>query len=367
MKSEPAAPARVKIAGVTINLKNAWGKPMGFVLLAFVIGATISQASFAFADDSATNPFRAIWDAIGDLQAKTESLQSQIDELKTQPGTTTAVSQIVTKTSDSSLAIEVAGGQSGQTLVTFIVRNSGPDNAVGTKLTAFYQPSLFQINFVQGADCSDGSRGIIECYLGTLTSGSEARVTIDATPVSLGQQAIITADLSSITRDTKPVDNHAEAVFVTSTAPVVEQQPQQPEIQQPGLTVQTDKASYLLGEQVILSGNVSQPVEGLPVIIQVFNPNGAAYSFAQVNVTSSGSYSYTFAIGGDLGPSGQYRILASYGSATAETTLLFTNEQPTVNEQPEQSTTEQQSSTGESSGGGSSEAGSSGAETGSAG
>lgn len=341
MKSEPSAPSRAsKIAGVTINLKNVWGKPLGFVLLAFVIGATISQASFAFADDSATNPFRAIWDAIGELQTRTESLQSQINDLKTQQGTTAPVTQIA-KTSDGSLAIEVAGGESGQTLVTFVARNSGPDNAVGTKLTAFYQPSLFQINFIQGADCTDGSRGIIECYLGTLATGSETRVTINATPVSLGQQAIISADLSSITRDTNPADNHAEAVFTTSTAPVVEQQ-QQPEIQQPGLTVQTDKTSYVLGEEVILSGKVDQPLEGVPVIIQVFNPNGAAYSFAQVNATSSGSYSYTLAIGGDLAPSGQYRILASYGSATAETTLLFTNEQPSASEQP---VAEQQNST----------------------
>lgn len=47
MKSEPSAPARAfKIAGVTINVKNVWGKPLGFVL-AFVISATISQAEEA--------------------------------------------------------------------------------------------------------------------------------------------------------------------------------------------------------------------------------------------------------------------------------------------------------------------------------
>lgn len=200
------------------------GKPLAFILLAFVIGATVSQGSFAFADDSSTNPFRAIWDAIGELQFKTESLQAQIDELKSQQGTVSAA-QTVTKNSEASLAIDVTAGQSGQTLMTLIVRNAGPDSAVGVKLTTFYQRSLFQVNFVQGAECSDGSRGIIECYLGTVVAGSEARVVVDATPISIGQQAIITADLSSITTDLNLVNNHAEAVFVTSVAPVAQPAP----------------------------------------------------------------------------------------------------------------------------------------------
>lgn len=200
------------------------GKPVAFILLAFVIGATVSQGSFAFADDSSTNPFRAIWDAIGELQVKTESLQAQIDDLRSQQGTTVSA-QAITKNSESSLAVEVTPGQSGQTLVTLIVRNAGPDSAVGVKLTTFYQTSLFQINFVQGAECSDGSRGIIECYLGTIVAGSEARVIVDATPIIIGQQAIITADLSSITTDANLANNHAEAVFVTAITPITQPAP----------------------------------------------------------------------------------------------------------------------------------------------
>lgn len=325
-------------------------KPIAFILLAFVIGATVSQGSFAFADDSSTNPFRAIWDAIGELQTKTDSLQAQIDDLKSQQETTVPAAQAITKNSESSLVIEIAGGQLGQTLVTLIGRNSGPDNAVGVKLTTFYQTSLFQVNFIQGAECSDGSRGIIECYLGTIAAGSEARVVVDATPISLGRQAIITADLSSITTDTNLANNHAESVFITSTNPEIEQQaPQQPEIQQSSLTVLTDKAAYVLGEPVIISGGIGAAVEGLPIVIQVFNPAGEAYRFTQVNATSLGSYSYTFNIGGDLALSGQYRIVASYGGASAETTLLFTDVQSQATTQPsevqqEQLSAEQQSS-----------------------
>jgi hypothetical protein len=222
-KGEPSAfNGTVRFAGVTIDLKSILGKPMGFVLLAFVIGATISQGSFAFADDSATNPFRAIWEAIGELQVKTDSLQAQIDDLKSQQGITTTVAQTITKTSDGSVAIEIGGGDSGQTIITLITHNAGPDNSVGTKLTVFYQRSLLQLNFVEGADCTDGSRGIIECYIGTLQAGSETRITIDATPISLGQQAIITADYSSLTRDSNPADNHAEAAFITAIAPVAQ-------------------------------------------------------------------------------------------------------------------------------------------------
>ncbi len=310
-----------RIAGFALNLKNVWGKPMGFVLLAFVIGATISQGSFAFADDSATNPFRAIWDAIGELQVKTDSLQAQIDDLKTQ-GTTVTTTQVV-KTSDGSLSIDVSGGESGQTIITFTVRNLGPDSAVGAKLTAFYQPSLFQINFVQGAECSDGARGIIECYLGTIPVGSNSIVMVDATPRTLGQEAKIVADFSSITRDANPANNHAEVAFITSNQPFVEEQTQPVFV-----TIQADKPSYTSDETINLSGSVSPVIEGLPVLIQIFNPNGEAYRFDQVSTTSTGTYSFAFNIGGDIGSSGQYRIVVSYNGVAAETTLAFLGEQP---------------------------------------
>ena len=213
-----------KIGGMTINLKNIWGKPMGFVLLAFLIGATISQGSFAFADDSSTNPFRAIWDAIGELQTKTDTLQAQIDDLKAQQGTTVAASPLATKTSDGSVHVEVTGGESGQTIVTIFARNSGPDSAVGAKVAVFYETSLLRVNFIEGADCSDGSRGIIECYLGTIEDGSDAVITIDADPIILEQSSRIIAEFSSITRDANPADNHAELLFVTGIAPVAQPQ-----------------------------------------------------------------------------------------------------------------------------------------------
>ncbi|AIF83493.1 hypothetical protein NTE_01429 [Candidatus Nitrososphaera evergladensis SR1] len=219
-------------------------KPIAFVVLAFVIGATISQGSFAFADDSSTNPFRAIWEAIGELQTKTDSLQAQIDDIKTQQqqegASPSAAGQAVTKNSETSLSIDLSGGQPGQTLISLVARNAGPDSAVGVKLSTYYQMSLFRVNHIDGAQCTDQARGIIECYLGTIESGGEARITIDATTLQIGQQAIITADASSITKDVNPGNNHAETVFVTAPQ-VVEippsQQQQQPTVEQPAQSI----------------------------------------------------------------------------------------------------------------------------------
>jgi hypothetical protein len=194
-------------------------RPLAFVVLAFVVGATISQASFAFADDS-TNPFRAIWEAISELQTRTDSLQAQIDDLKELRTTATAEPAVASRISEPAVAIEVGNGQSGQTTIQLIARNTGPENAVGVKLSTYYQTSLFSVNSIRGAECTDQARGIIECYLGTLDFGSEARIIIDATPAALGQQAMITSDISSITDDANHANNHAEAVFITSVAPI---------------------------------------------------------------------------------------------------------------------------------------------------
>jgi hypothetical protein len=205
----------VLCTGVKVN------KPAVFVALAFIIGATISQGAFAFADDSTANPFRAIWEAIGELQTKTDSLQAQIDELKTQQQSSLEVpaSQVAAKSSEISVSLQVSSGQSGQSLVSLIAKNAGPDSAVGVKISTYYQMSLFRVNSIDGAQCTDQARGIIECYLGTIESGSDARIMIDATPLQLDQQAVITSDVSSITKDRDPSNNHAESVFGISTAP----------------------------------------------------------------------------------------------------------------------------------------------------
>lgn len=93
---------------------------------------------------------------------------------------------------------------------------------------------------------------------------------------------------------------------------------------QTGFTVETDNTDYVTGEDITVSGNVGQTPTGQPLLIQVFNPNGAAYRFDQVEVASDGSYTYTLVVGGSLGVSGEYEVNVTYGGVTRTTTFDFT-------------------------------------------
>lgn len=92
---------------------------------------------------------------------------------------------------------------------------------------------------------------------------------------------------------------------------------------QTGFTVTTDNTDYVTGEDITVSGNVGQTPTGQPLLIQVFNPNGAAYRFDQVQVASDGSYTYTLVVGGSLGVSGEYEVRVTYGGVTRTTTFDF--------------------------------------------
>lgn len=89
------------------------------------------------------------------------------------------------------------------------------------------------------------------------------------------------------------------------------------------LTVETDSTSYSTGDTITVSGNVEVTPTGEPLVIQVFNPNGAAYRFDQVDVAADGSYTYELAVGGPLGVSGEYRVVTTYAGEQEETTFDF--------------------------------------------
>lgn len=90
------------------------------------------------------------------------------------------------------------------------------------------------------------------------------------------------------------------------------------------LTVETDNTSYSTGDTITVSGNVEVTPTGEPLVIQVFNPNDAAYRFDQVEVAADGSYTYELAVGGPLGVSGEYRVVTTYAGTQEETTFDFT-------------------------------------------
>ena len=71
-------------------------------------------------------------------------------------------------------------------------------------------------------------------------------------------------------------------------------------------TVEVDKSSYSIGETVSIGGIVPKVVDGVPVVIQVFNPRNVLYSIDQVMPAADGSYSSIANIGGKLGITGTY-------------------------------------------------------------
>ena len=191
-------------------------KPVAFVLLAFLIGGVASQVPFAFADSSA-NPLQAIWDAINALSNKQENLQVQIDELReTIKNDHISSTQSQGPQSEPSIKIELESGeQSSSTIIHLIASNAGPDKAIGVKVTFFYEMSLFDIKSISGEQCEDLSRGIVQCFIGTIGSNEEYPITIAADAKALNEKSSLVADISSITKDTDPSNNHADLQFVT--------------------------------------------------------------------------------------------------------------------------------------------------------
>lgn len=85
------------------------------------------------------------------------------------------------------------------------------------------------------------------------------------------------------------------------------------------LTVQTDKDSYKIGEDIKISGTVPAVIEGVPVAIQVFNPRNTMYTIDQVTPNADGTYSATFDITGKLGINGIYTVKVTYSNQSVQT------------------------------------------------
>jgi predicted secreted protein with PEFG-CTERM motif len=89
------------------------------------------------------------------------------------------------------------------------------------------------------------------------------------------------------------------------------------------LTVKTDKPKYDIGSTVKITGQVASGsiVSGMKVLIQVYNPDDAAYRIDPVDVSSDGSFSYSMPVGGDLGVPGTYEVKATYNGKQVKTTF----------------------------------------------
>ena len=96
--------------------------------------------------------------------------------------------------------------------------------------------------------------------------------------------------------------------------------------QGPPIEVTTDKESYGSGEDIVISGTVSQTASGVPVTIQVIAANGNIVTLAQVDVDPTRTFSHEITSGGPLWKSsGTYTVKAVYGgeSRTDQTTFQF--------------------------------------------
>jgi predicted secreted protein with PEFG-CTERM motif len=85
--------------------------------------------------------------------------------------------------------------------------------------------------------------------------------------------------------------------------------------------VNTDKTNYATGDTITVTGNVGTVTPGQPVLYRVLDRQDKVYQFGEVPVAADGSYSFSFAVGGDLGADGQYRVAVTYAGKSAETTF----------------------------------------------
>ena len=92
------------------------------------------------------------------------------------------------------------------------------------------------------------------------------------------------------------------------------------------IVVKTDKASYVDGDIVVVSGEVKDLLSGTPVTLQVIAANGNIVTIEQLDIGADKKFSTEITAGGGLWKSaGTYTIKVLYGteSRTANTTFEF--------------------------------------------
>jgi hypothetical protein len=95
------------------------------------------------------------------------------------------------------------------------------------------------------------------------------------------------------------------------------------------LVVRTDRASYPPGGTVTVFGRVQNIIEGVPVTIQVFNPNKVLLPIEQPSVDANRSFSYSFDLIGSTAISGGYRVKATYSEHMSETFFTVSSKKAT--------------------------------------
>lgn len=90
------------------------------------------------------------------------------------------------------------------------------------------------------------------------------------------------------------------------------------------VTVDTDKDSYTTGDEITISGKVTNVQTGNKVLVRVFDPKGTLARTDPVDVAADGSWSYKYPSGGPyMRESGDYKVIANYRGISQETTFAF--------------------------------------------
>ena len=92
------------------------------------------------------------------------------------------------------------------------------------------------------------------------------------------------------------------------------------------VTVTTDKTSYLDGDKVLVTGEVTQLLSGFPISLTLIAPNGNVVTIEQIEISPDNKYSTELTLGGPLMTmGGTYTIEVQYGTQnrTAQTTFTF--------------------------------------------
>lgn len=85
------------------------------------------------------------------------------------------------------------------------------------------------------------------------------------------------------------------------------------------LTVNADKASYVTGDVITITGQLTTTTINQPLLIQVKDPTGNIDKIDQFAAGVNGSYSYKFPAGGTMNTDGRYTVEVSYKGTTKQT------------------------------------------------
>jgi class 3 adenylate cyclase/plastocyanin len=88
-----------------------------------------------------------------------------------------------------------------------------------------------------------------------------------------------------------------------------------------------DKDRYVSGESIHISGKTSGINPGEPVFIQVYDPQNKPLRHDVVRVTQDGSYAFGFKIGGKREASGDYKVVATSGEHSNNTSFRYVSDQ----------------------------------------